>query len=58
MTPGERQETPQERVGKGTRQALHNAFPPDQAANDVLGRLIEQIDGLNWPRSGEGETTQ
>lgn len=48
---GERRDTAQERSGRGTGQALRQIFPPDMAANDVLGRLIEQIDRLPWPRS-------
>lgn len=47
--------TVQDRTRAGIVKALDQAFPPDQAAQDVLGRLIEQIDGLNWPKSGEGK---
>lgn len=58
MTSGEPQGTAQERSGRGTAQALHRAFPPDQAADDVLGRLIEQIDRLPWPRSSRADPQQ
>jgi hypothetical protein len=54
----ERPESPQERSGRGTAQALHRAYPPDQAAEDVLGRLIEQIERLPWPRVGNSSAQQ
>lgn len=51
MTPGEPRGTIEDRRSRGTSRALRAAFPPDMAADDVLGRLIEQIDQLDWPRS-------
>ena len=51
MIAADRRESPQERTGRGINQAMQQAFQPDQAAEDVLSRLIEQIDQLPWPRT-------
>jgi hypothetical protein len=43
--------TPQQRIGGTVSQALQREYPPDPSADAVLDGLIDQLRGLDWPKS-------